>query len=245
MNSRTLYVAAAIAAAYFAAPTLGVSAKDDPAKAAADRDALRKEYAAAKKYLSQDLTYFVDSTKLKDSRWEFQTKIAQGPDPNQGLMIAADFPSGNPTDATPSIQFRIAKCAEKITKDGKTSEYSHEFKSWGKSIKLADTKTMAEGYYMEFMASVTDPIAAKSKKSDKREVGPSKYWGCAVGTDKESKKRVRMDWYVWTDANKVASYHWWAEVTTAEKFIDNKEWTDKIDDLMKNVVECKDPRAKQ
>jgi hypothetical protein len=245
MNARLLYVAAAVAAAYLATPTFGVSAKEDPAKQAADRDALRKEYEAAKKYLTQDLTYFVDSSKLKDSRWEISTKLPAGPDPNQGIMFSADFPSGNPTDATPSIQFRVFKCAQSVTKDGKKSTYSHEFKAWGKSVDLANVKEMAEGYYMEFMASATEPIAAKSKKPDKHEVGPAKLWGCAVGTDKESKKRVRMDWYFWTDANKVASFLWWAEVTTADKFIDNKEWIDKIDDLMKNMAEVKDPRAKQ
>jgi len=240
MNLRLLSISAAVALAWFL-PTFVASAKDDPAKIAADREALKKEYLAAKKYLFMDMTYFVDWNKLKDSRWEIDTKIEPGPDPDQGTMFRATFPSGNPTDTTPSINLRVYKCIQ--TDSVKKTEYNQEFKAWGKTVKVSDTKNMALGYYYDWTLQATDVIKSKCKLPDKKAIGVADWWGCAVGTDKESKVRVKMDWYIWVSTNRIGSWHWNATAETSEKFIDVKERADAIDDLVRNFQETKDPRA--
>src|SRR6185295_1162627 len=158
-----------------------------------------------------------------------------------GVMFYATFPSGNPTVATPSIKFRVYKC---IGSDSvKKTEYSKEFKAWGKTIKVSDTKHMAEGYYWDWTLQATDLIKAKCHVPDKKNIGVAEWWGCAVGTDKESKQRVKMDWYIWTNNSRIGTWFWNVEAETADKFIDVKEWPEKLDDLMKNIVEVTDPRA--
>jgi hypothetical protein len=243
MNPRFVYLAAAVAGAYLAVPSLGVFAKDDPAKVASDREALKKDYAAAKKYLFADLSYFVDSAKLADSRWEFGA-VKEDADPSQGRMFNASLPSGNATDAVPSIVINVFKCIQKD--NAKKVEYTYPFKAWGKTIKLADTANFALGHYMDWTLSATDVIKAKCREPDKGGIpsgGPAKLWGYAVGTDAEEKVRQRKDWYVWVNNDKVGAWCWWATATTRDKFIDVKEKTDMIGDLMKNIAETKDGRA--
>ncbi len=244
MNFRFVSLAAAVGAAVgvsFALAPTAASAKDDPTKVAADRDALKKEYLAAKKFPFMDLSYYVDSTKLKDSRWEIDTKIEPGPDPDQGTMFRASFPSGNPTDTSPSISFRVYKCIQQDS--AKNTKFIKEFKNWGKTVDVSNTKQMAEGYYWDWYLGATDPVKSKCHVPEKKTIGVADWWGCAVGTDKESKKRVKMDWFVWVSSTRQGSWHWNVECETAEKFIDVKEWGEKIDDLMKNIEKMNDPRA--
>jgi hypothetical protein len=241
MLARIVSVAAAVAVACVAVPTIVAYAKEDPAKAAAARDALKKEYKAAKKYITADFTYYVDSTKLKYT-WDFKD-VAPPADPDQGLMMEASM-SPMASDTTQSVNMVIQKCAQK--NDTKHVEYTNQFKAWGKTVKMADVENLIMGFYQEFMLTCTDPIKDRSHPPMKRDVGPAKLWACAVGTDKEEKKRVRKDWFVWP-LNDKGAWTWFASSTMAEKLIadpkDEKNWAEKVDDLMKNVVPLTDARA--
>ena len=244
MSIRPFAIAAAVAAAALLTPVLTappVLAKDDPAAAAKAREEVRKDLKEAKKQPFADLSYVVDTTKLADGRWEFRD-VPPPADPDQGTMFNATFPSGNATDASASITFVVGKCIQVNNQTKK--EYSQQFKSIGKSVKMSQVEDYAKGLYQEWMATATDQIKDKCKETDKKSVGPSKYWGCAVGTDKELKKRVRKDWFVWVSNTSAGSWTWTAEATTSEKFIDNKDWLEKLDNLMKNIKELKDPRLK-
>lgn len=245
MYARAFTVAAAIAAAALLTPTITLLAKDDPAALKAAQDAVRKDLKEAKKVPSADLAYVIDTTKLKDGRWTFKD-VAPPTDEIQGLMFHAEFPSGNATDTSSSISVVIQKCAHVKKEANGTATMNRPFKAWGKSVEMADLDGIAEGEYQEFILTATDAIPDKcTPPSKKGAVGPAKLWGSAVATDKESKKRVRKDWFLWIAQDKrLGGLTWWAEATTAEKFIDTPEWNAKLVDLMKNIVELKDKRLK-
>jgi hypothetical protein len=244
MNARILYVALAVAAAYLATPTLGVSAKDDPAKQKADRDALVKEYKAANKFIDSSFTYFVDLTKTKDQRWTIDSPAPSNEKGKISPVMTATL-APNPTDASTSISLLIYRSLQADSAAKTVAQW--EFKSWGKTVKVADMGEFAQGWWEEFMRTATDTIKEKSKAPQKVSLGPAKLWGYAVGTDKEMQKRVKKDWYVWINSDKSGGYTWWIEATTAAKLMESKdfkEWADRLDDFVAHLADLKDPRAK-
>lgn len=248
MHSRAALLTAAVATAALLASALTASAKDDPAKIKADRDAVRKDLAAKKLHPTADLTYVVDISKFKDTRWDIKD-LAEPEDKWQGHMFHATHGSGNDSDPSAAIELNVFKCVHTKQEGGQKQDFQHEFKLWGKSVKMAMVEQIAVGYYEDFMAGATDVSKDMCKSPDKKSgIGPAKYWGCAVGTAKDdasgAKKRMRMDWYVWTVSESIGTFTWWAEVQTAEKFIGKEGWPEKIDEMMKNFKELKDPRLK-
>lgn len=240
----SLAVVGAAAALLAGGPVVTAKEKDDPAAIAATRLKIRDEYVAKKVYPTADLSYAVDSAKLKDGRWVIRVMPAPE-NPDQGHMFSADFPSGNATDASSSIQFNVFKCIQYKMEGKARSNKQYEFKAWGKSVPMTDVEQFATGLYEDWIRLATDVIKDKGKRPDnKGTVGPAKYWGYAVGTDKDEKKRVRKDWYVWVQNGSAGAFTWWAEVTTAEKFVDNPDWIAKIEDMMKNFKELNDKRLK-
>jgi hypothetical protein len=247
MSARALCAAAAVAISALVALSVDATAKDDPATIKANREAVRKKFKDAKKYPFGDLSYFCDSTKLKDARWEFRDHAEPtGVDDNHAVF-SASFPSGNASDPTPSIDFLVFRmCHHKDVGGGKRQPFSYTFKSWGKSVPISDVKDMATGFYEDWIREAQDVIKDKSQATKKTKVGPADYWGYAVGTDSETKKRVRKDWYLWVDNGGEVPFTFIAQFTTADRFIDadDGKWVDKIAELMKSLQELKDPKLK-
>jgi hypothetical protein len=246
MFPRATSVAAAIAAAAILTPALTAVAKDDPAVAAAAREKVRAEYKAKKWYPFSDLKFFVDSTKLKDQRWEFKDVKAPEALDEGGAVYAVDLPSGNPNDATPSIRLFIQKWPHYKQQGSARATSTLAFKSWGKSVEISNVDQMCEGFYQDWLKSATDPIKDKCKPPEKKGgIGPAKLWGYAVATDKDSKKRERHDWFAWTTTDPPVPFTYMCEFTvTDSKFIDNEDWMAKIPEFMKNMKELKDGRLK-
>lgn len=244
MSARIFAVAAAVGCAVVLALGSAAVAKDDPAAIKAARDAVRKDLAAKKKHPTADLTYVIDTEKLKDKRWEFRD-LPEPAEPWQGHMLAVSFPSGNATDTSPSITLNAFKCVHFVQEGKSRRPFAHDFKTIGRNVPVSEVEKLAVGYYDEFIATASDLSKDKcSSPESKSGVGPAKYWGTAVGTDKEEKRKVRKDWYFWSASTKIGTFTWWVEVTTGEKFIDVKEWQEKVDELMKNLKELSDPRLK-
>jgi hypothetical protein len=244
MNARILCLAAAVAAAYVATPMLGASAKDDPAKQAAEREALKKEYTAAKKFIDSSFTYFVDVTKLKDQRWTITSPAPSTDKKSISPVMTAVF-NPNPNDASASTSLLIYRDLQADSAAKTTS--SMEFKAWGKQVKVADIAEFAQGWWEEFMRTATDPIKDKSKAPQKVTLGPAKLWAYAVGTDKDIQKRVKKDWYVWMNSDRSGGYTWWIEATTSDKLFESKDfktWADVLEDFVAHIADLKDPRAK-
>jgi hypothetical protein len=244
-NARLLYVAAAVSAAYLATPMLRVTAKEDPAKQAADREALRKEYTAAKKYIDSSFTYFVDLTKLKDERWTITSPTPSTVKGSIAPSMTAVL-SPNPSDASASVSLLIYRSLQADSAAKTVANW--EFKAWGKQVKVSDVGEFAQGWWEEFMRTATDPIKEKSKAPQKVSIGPAKLWAYAVGTDKELQKRVKKDWYVWMNSDKSGGYTWWVDATTSEKLFESKdfkEWAERLEDFVAHLADLKDPRAKQ
>lgn len=249
MSARAFSVAAAFAAAAILTPAITASAKDDPAQIKANRDAVRKKFTDAKKIPTADLSYFVDTTKLKDPRWEIQggedPKDVDDPKP----MMHATFPSGNATDPTPSIELYIWRSPHsKATGGNMRSVFSHEFKSIGKSVKVSDIKDMAAGYYDDWMKDATETSKDKCRASAKKSLGVTEFWAFATGTSKDeaadTAKRMRRDWYLWVQNGSSGAFTWLMRFTTSAKFADNEDWLVKIPDFVKNFDELNDPKLK-
>jgi hypothetical protein len=242
---RTLGVAATLAAAAFVASAPSAAAKDDPAKAKADREALKKELKDKKCWYSYDLVYFVDSTKLKESRWDWKDPppFKDVSEKKGGQLLLSLMTSA--VGGEVAISIAVQKLPQYELNGSQKSVFSLPFSAWGKSVPVSKIDDMAQGFYEEWTRSATDVIKEKCHPPKKKAVGPAEWYSTAVGTDKDSKKRERHDWYVWGTTGAAVPCTWIGEVTIAEKFIDNDEFVQKSEDVMKNMKEITDKRAKQ
>lgn len=248
MSARMFAVAAAVAVAAILTPSLTLLAKDDPAAIRAAREEVRKKFKDAKKIPSADLSYYVDTTKMKDSRWQFSDTAEPAGVDDPKPMFHASFPSGNATDASASIDLYVWRSPHSKTEGGGRSVFSTTFKNWGQTVKVSDIKDMAAGYYEDFIAGATDLRKEQCKSPKKVSIGVAEWFGCAVGSFKDegdsAAVRMRRDWYVWGQTGSTGAFTWLARFTTSAKFIDNEDWLLKIPDLMKNMKELSDPKLK-
>jgi hypothetical protein len=249
MTMRSVLVAAAVVAAAALTPVVTsrpVLAKDDPAVIAAARDKVRTEYKTKKWFPFSDLKFFVDSTKLKDQRWEF--KDVKEPDPfdtGAGLVYSVSFPSANPNDATPPARISIQRWPH-YKQDGNTrSPQQLQFKSAGMVVLISDWQEICLGFYKDFLADATEPIKDKCKPPDDRPAGPAKIHGYATATAKDGKKRERRDWYAWPTTEPPVPMTYLCEVVIADMaFADSDERMAKVSELIKSIKALKDDRLK-
>lgn len=239
-----LVVAAAVAAAAVLTPLLTsrpLLAKDDPGAEAKAREAVKKDLKDKKFFYTFDLTYSVDSAKLKETRWSWK-------DPPFPEATEKDNMQFNATLASDTgerwVQLGVWKMPHFERKGNSQSNFTYEFKSWGKSVQVSKIGDMAEGFYEDWMKECTDPIKDKCKPTKKRALGPGEYYATAVGTDKDEKKRVRNIWVVWGTTGAGTPCTWFAKATIAEKFIDEPEIIKKAEDMIAGLKELKDPRLK-
>jgi len=250
MPMRSVLVAATVLAATALTPVLTsrpVLAKDDPAAIAAAREKVRTEYKAKKWFPFSDLKFFVDSTKLKDQRWEFgDVKEPEPADTGGGLVYSVSFPSSNPQDATPPVRVSIQRWPHYQQQGNQRAPNQLQFKSASMNVPVSDWQEICVGFYKDFLADSTEPIKAKCKAPDaSRSAGPAKIGGYATATAKVSKKRERRDWYAWSTTDPPVPMTYLAEVVTTDTaFADSDERMAKVQELIKSVKELKDDRLR-
>ena len=245
MSIRPFVVAAAVAAAAALTPVLtapSVLAKDDPAAEAKAREAVKKDLKEKKFFYTFDLSYAVDSVKLKESRWSWKdpppfNEVTEKKGGQFYAVLAAET-------GEQWVQLAVSKMPHFERQGNSQSNFNYEFKSWGKSVAVSKTGDMAEGFYEDWIRECTDPIKDKSKATKKRTLGPGEYYATAVGTDKDDKKRVRKIWVVWGTTGSGTPCTWVAVATIAEKFVDTEEITKKVEDMISGMKEVTDKRLK-
>jgi hypothetical protein len=245
MSIRPFAIAAAVAAAAVmtsVAATRPLLAKDDPAAQATAREAVKKDLKEKKFFYTYDLSYSVDSAKLKESRWSWKdpppfTDVSE----KQGGEFFAQLAS----DAGEVwVTLVVVKHPHFEQKGSQRAPFQVEFKSWGKTVLVSKVDEMAEGQYEDWTREATDVIKDKCKVTKKRNLGPGEYYATAVGTDKKDKKRVRKIWATWGTTGSGVPCTWVAEATIAEKFVDTDEIIKKTEDMIAGLKEIKDPRLK-
>jgi hypothetical protein len=247
MSSRFLLVAGAVLLTAWATSVLtttpSAAAKDDPAAKQKAKDDLKKELKDTKKYfVYYDLSYYVDAPKLKESRWVWKDPPPYSPiSDKQGAEFYAEWVPTAGGEA--GIRIVVEKMPHSETKGGQKSVFSHEFKSWGKTVPVSKVDDMAKGFYFDWMKESAEPIVASCHEPKKQSTGPADWYATAVATDKDEKKRVRKDWYLWISQTPAGACTWVATVTIADKFKDVEEVIQRVKDLMTNTVEIKDKRA--
>ena len=250
MSMRSVLVAAAVVAAAALTPVLTsgpLLAKDDPAAVAAAREKVRTEDKAKKWFAFSDLKFFVDSTKLKDQRWEFRDVNAPEPfDTAGGLVYSVSFPSSNPQDATPPARVSIQRWPHYEQKGNQRSPQQLQFKSAGMTVLISDWQEICVGFYKDFVAEPAEPVKGKCKSPDgKGLAGPAKVYGYATANAKESKKLERRDWYAWATTDPPIPMTYLCEVVIADMtFADSDERMAKVHELIKNIKELKDDRLR-
>jgi hypothetical protein len=245
MSMRPYVLAAAVAAAAALTPVLTsrpLLAKDDPAAQAAAREKVKKELKEKKFFYTFDLTYAVDSQKLKESRWTWTDPPPfQEVSEKQGGQFYVTLASET---GEQWVTLAVIKSPHFERHGNQQSDFQHEFKSWGKTVPVSKIGDMAEGFYEDWIREATDVIKDKCKATKKRTLGPGEYYATAVGTDKEDKKRVRKIWAVWGTTGAATPCTWIAIATIAEKFVDTDEIIKKAEDMIGGLKEIKDPRLK-
>jgi hypothetical protein len=247
MSMRPYVLAAAVAAAAALTPVLTsrpLLAKDDPAAQAAAKEAVKKDLKEKKFFYTFDLSYSVDSAKLKESRWSWKDPPFPGAMEKQDLQFAATLASDS---GEQWVRLLIWKMPHFERNGNQQSNFTHEFKSWGKTVPVSKTGDMAEGYYENWIREATDVIKDKCKATKKRALGPGEYYATAVGTgteEEDQKKRVRKIWVLWGTTGAGTPCTWLAQATIAEKFIDTEEIIKKAEDMIGGLKEIKDPRLK-
>ena len=248
MHLRSVLAAAAVVAAAALTPVLTsrpVLAKEDPAAIAAAREKVRTEYKAKKWFPFSDLKFFVDSTKLKDQRWEF--KDVKEPDPfdtGSGLVFSVSFPSANPSDATPPARVSIQRWPHYQQQGNQRAPNQLQFKSAGMTVLISNWQELCLGFYKDFLAESSEAIKEKCKAPDTKGIaGPAKICGYATATAKESKKRERRDWYAWPTTDPPVPMTYLCEVVVTDPaFADSEERMAKVHELIKNIKVLKDDR---
>jgi hypothetical protein len=249
MNARSFVLAAtAAAAAIVLVPAAGVFAKDAKDDPNAVRAAVIKDYKAQKKYVTADCMYFIDSTKV-DSRWAVDDPKPMT-DPNQGLMLHGNL-APVPANTAIAINVEYLKCIQE-TREGSTRHpFTHEFKAAGKVVELKDISGYVQAWWDEEMKTLVEPQKDKSSKgAEKCDLGPAKLRAWVVGTDKESKQKVRKDLFMWTRPDKAGTWTYWVEAQMPDKlFIDaagkvSDDYIPKLDTFLKQTADLKDPRLK-
>jgi hypothetical protein len=126
----------------------------------------------------------------------------------------------------------------------KRSPSQFGFKAAGTTCMVSKIDEMAKGLYDDWLAESTEPIKDHCKEPKKQETGVAEWYATAVATDKELKKRVRKDWYVWGTTGAGIPCTWFATVTISDKFKDTEEVIQIAKNMMLQTVEIKDKRAK-
>lgn len=244
MSARTFLIAGAFALSAALVPVFETAAaKDDPAAQQKAREELRKELKETKKYfVFHDLSYFVDAPKLKDSRWDWKDPppFSNVSEKQGGQFYATWVPNAG---GEWGIRVVVNKMPFSERKGNTTSNFSYEFKSWGKSVLISKVDEMALGFYEDWLKESSEPLKEHCDAPKKMKVGPSDWYATAVATDKEEKKRVRKDWYVWAAPYAGTQCLWVAEFTFQDKFKEVEEVIKRSKDVMKEITEIKDKRA--
>jgi len=186
-------VAAAASAGVLAALLLpfclSAFAKEDPAAVKTAQDALRKKYKAEKKYVTEDFAYFIDVTKLKEQRWVFKEDIAPPTDPDQGLMMSRRF-SRRPRPVPQSIKDRLLQ----VHPDGQRQTHRIQSRIQGDRQVREDGRPQGtlRGLLRRMDEELSGPGQAHVSVGGRRELGPTKFWACAVARTR--KRRSACGW---------------------------------------------------
>jgi hypothetical protein len=236
-------VVLALAAALFSAAattlvTQAASAKDDPVKLKADRDAFRKKMKEKKVWCYFDLSYGVDSTKV-DSRWSAPDPPVSDAKEDEGIQFKAAFSAPAAAEGA-AIDILIIKFPHKAVKDGKGVKYTREFPRAGKTVDCSDMKGMVDGFYLDQFKTYTEHAKDKCVEPTKaKAAGPADYWGSVTGMNPEAKVKERSDYFGWLGPN----ITWIAIVTYKGVYVAKAEdFTDKVFDLMKATKELDPPK---
>ena len=244
MSIRPYAVAAAFAAAAVLTSVLvpgPLLAKDDPAEIAAAREAVKKDLKEKKSFFTFDLSYAVDTVKLKESRWSWKDPPYPEAKEKEDLQFLATLASDS---GEVWVRLAIWKSPHFERNGNMTTTFSHPFKSWGETVLVSKIDDMAKGYYEDWIREATDVVKDKCKATKKRKLGPGEYYATAVGTDKDEKKRVRRIWVVWGTTGAGTPCTWLAQATIVDKFIDTEEIIKKTEDMIAGLKEIKDQRLK-
>jgi len=200
----------------------------------AKREEFRKKKKEEGKFPFFDLSYAADTKSMKETRWtQTDPPPFQEVSEDKGGQFFATFSP----DITKGSAIEI-KAIKYIHGDSvKKLEYSMNFEHAGISCKCADKDKMIEGFYLDEKRRMKDVIEDKCVEPKKAKVGPAKAYASVTGTDAQSGKRKRVDFYMWTDPNVT----WILIVEINDKFIDEEGITDKAEDLIRSIKPLKAP----
>lgn len=235
-------IAGSVAASFTGSLTGGDAfAKDDKKDAAkeakeaaelkAKRDKFRDKLITDGKMPFYDLSYVADPKAAQETRWSQSNPPHPQAEEEKGLQFAASFKVSASQEG--GIDIRGHKFIHKSL-DGK-SEYSYKFDRAGFDCKTADMKKMCEGFFTEWKKEMVDVREEKCVEPKKSSVGPADVFASVIGTNKESQKRERRDFYAWTGPNT----SWFLIVTFSDKWLDEPAILVKAEEFVKTIKECK------
>lgn len=197
------------------------------------RDDYRKKQKDAGKLPFFDLSYAADPKAVQETRWSQTDPPTSDAKEYEGLQFNAawspDITKGG------AIRMFVQKFPHK-TEDGK-GKYTMNWEHAGKTCDCSDSDAMLLGKYLNEKRQMKDPIEKKCVEPKKRKVGPCDGYASVWGTDSQSQKRTRQDFYKWVDSGAT----WLITVVFEEKYLDDPGVMEKAEELIKTMRELKAP----
>jgi hypothetical protein len=204
------------------------------------RDEVRTEQKERGNLPFFDLSHVVDGKKLGDSRWEQKDPPPyQNVSEDKGAQLYMTLPLGAAADGGWAVEVVVFKMIHSEPTGGNMrSVFSMTFDNIGKTCQVSAWKDVLENTYLDWKKAASDVNDKDCTDPRKSSLGPAKMWASATGTDPETKKRERRDWYVWNAPNVT----WLARVRFDQSMLSNDAMLKKGEDLVKAVTQLKDKR---
>lgn len=211
---------------------------EDPAAVRAE---VRKEIKDASDMPFLDLSYKVLRKELGgDARWaQVDPPPVQAPSEESGPQLYLTWDPRQSAEGGWVVEVLVTKLPHKRREGNTVSQLSVAFDRIGKSVLTSEHEKLLEATYEDWKKGAKEVSKADCvEPRGAAGAGPGDEWASCTGTDPDTGKRERRDWYVW----KKGDATWLVRVRYDGAMLGEKKVAEKGKELMKALREVDDRR---